>query len=120
VCRTLFGLSHRRTAVEAVGCYLAYLAAGLLLNVAVGQVMGLFVYDPGADYGLGIAVHVSGYNATAILRSRRLWASPVNVVLWLLSFVGAVYGGLALGLVFPVNLSTRPDGPAKRGTLTLA
>ena len=122
--RNVFGLSHRRTAVGAVVFYLAYLAVGLLLNVAVGRVWDLLVYDPvlniPAIYSTGIAVGVSLYTATVILGSRRLPASPANVVVGALVFPGAYFGGLAVGLVFPALLTTRPDGPAKRGTLTLA
>jgi hypothetical protein len=120
VFHTLFGLSHRRSAVEAVGLYFVLVVIGLLLDWAAGPAVGLLGYDPAPVSSAGLAAFVAVSTATTILRSRRLLASPANVVLWLLAFVGAVYGGLALGLIFPAILSTRPDGPAKRATLTLA
>jgi hypothetical protein len=124
VFRTLFGLAHRRTAVEAVVLYLAYLAVGLLLSGAGGQVLGLFDFDPVLNIpalsGPGVAVGVSVYTATAILRSRRLLSSPLNAAAAVFVLPVAYFGGLALGLVLPALLSTRPDGPAKRETLKLA
>ena len=110
--RRLTDFGHQRTVVEAIGFYLTYLILGILLGAVLGAVAGFVTGNVGFEGGLAIgatvAIGICPVLGFIILAAKGLLSHIGYVAVVVLSVVGAVIGGLLLGLVFVAFLTTRP------------
>jgi hypothetical protein len=109
----LSDFGHQRSLVQALGFYLAYLVAGIVLLALVGGMAGLLVSGVGFDSGLMIgtvgAIIMSPTLSLLVLRAKGQLGHIGFLLAALLSGVGAAFGGLILGLAFVAFLTTRPS-----------
>jgi hypothetical protein len=108
----LTDFGYRRTFVEAIGFYLAYLVTGMIFSGILGMVAGLvnasFGFDGGLTLGATVAIGICPVLVFMILRAKGLLGHLGFLLVGVLSVAGAIVGGLLLGLVFVAFLTTRP------------
>lgn len=112
--KRLTDLGYRRSTVEAIGFYLAYLLLTMLVSGILSAVVGVYLGDKVADaYQLGVkignltAIIVSMGITFLVLWKKRLLNNFGYILLALLAGVLAVFiGGLA-GLMPVAYLTTR-------------
>ena len=109
----LSDFGHQRSAVQALGFYLAYLLTGIIFLALLGAVAGMIVPGFGFEGGLTLgtigAVIISPVLALLVLRAKGLLGNIGFLVLALLSGGAAAVGGLILGLIVAAFLTTRPS-----------
>lgn len=109
--RRLTDFRYTRTAVEAIGFYLAYGIGGILAIAAVAGFAGTidpsFGFNEGLILGAILATVVSAVLSFFILRAKSLLGNPLYVTIAALSVVGSIVAGLILGLIFVAFLTTR-------------
>jgi hypothetical protein len=109
--RELMYFSYQRTALQAVGWYLAFLLLGAL---AAGTVSGIMAAATGTgSFTQGIragAIIIIPYHivlAVALLWTR--WRSVLNIVLAILAILISLFLGALGGLIPLAVLTTRPS-----------
>ena len=111
--KDLLKFEVKRTFVQAIGFYLFYFILGGLLAAIIS---GLVQFQSGADYqtqyniGLKIgsffAIIYCPMLSLIILIKKKLYTSPVAIVLFLLTFIGVFMMACLLGCIVPAILST--------------
>ena len=109
----LSDFGHQRSAVQAIGFYLAYLVAGIVFLAVLGGVAGAIIPGFGFDGGLTLgtigAVIISPVLSLLVMRAKGLLGHIGFLLLAVLSGGAAAIGGLILGLMFVAFLTTRPS-----------
>jgi len=109
--KNLTQFSYKRTPLQALGFYIAYLILIALVAGIMGAVIGLAIgsgdFETGFRFGNLIAiVSVIGLSFL-ILKSKNLMGNFALILVALLSGVLAYFGGGLLGLIPAAYLSTR-------------
>ncbi len=107
--KNLFDLSCKRTPLQAVGFYIAYLILLMAILVVLGIPIGLVLTAAGYEVdeirgkgmlmGAVVALFVCVGLSIAIIRKKRLFSSFLAILLLLFSFIVASFGGGLLGLI---------------------
>jgi len=110
--RHLFDFGYQRSALQAVGFYLAYVVMGILSGGVIGAVYALAF----GTSDLGPLVWIAGTFAVAfvglisflVLQAKGRLGHPGPLVVGVLSVPAAILGGVILGFLFTAFLTTRP------------
>ena len=108
--KQLSNLAYQRTAIEAVGFYIAYLLLCILLGGVGGGIAGLFADDPfqaGLVVGSIIGVVFCSTLALAVAIQKRVLNDFVSWILIVLAVLLAILLGGIGGLIPIAVLSTR-------------
>lgn len=114
----LFDLGHPRTAVQAVGFYIAYLVLLVLVAALIGGIAGMLIpnlssFAAGARVGAVVAIIACVIIALLILKRKKLLGNFGLILLAVLTGFLAMVGGGLLGLIVPAYLTTvKPHGHA--------
>jgi hypothetical protein len=116
--RELMNFSYQRTALQAVGWYLAFFFMGLLVGAIVGAIVGMGAasfaegVQRGARASLFFIIPYHILLALALLWSR--WKSVLNIFLALLAILLSVFLGALGGLIPLAVLTTRPRQKSRK------
>jgi len=109
---TEFG--YTRTALEAVGFYLAFLGLGVLLGALLGGLGGVFYNNDkytamalGLLAGYFVAVVLSVGVAIAVIHQKKLWGNFWYILLIPVTGIIALFFGAMGGLIPVAFLTTR-------------
>ena len=109
--RRLTDFSYQRTLVQAIGFYLVYLIAGIVVAAMLGALSGPLTGNAGFEGGMLVgtifAIVACPVLSFAILYKKGLLRHVGFVLVALLSVPGAAAGGLLLGLIIVAFLTTR-------------
>ena len=113
--KNIFNFSVRRPFLGAVIFYIFYMVlVALLCGVLSGLICAIFYTDAktfqegfsvGLFWGPRLAVILGGFVAICVLTVRRLWISPVALILFLVSLPLFFLGGTFVGML-PVAVLT--------------
>ena len=133
--RRLTDFGYQRTLGQAVGFYLVYFFAGIIVSGLISGAIAPFAGVSGFQEGLAFGAKVGGIFAVlltltlsfAILRAKGLLGHIGYLIVGLVGTASAVFLGMLLGLVFVAFLTTRPAstsmdaiaGPADEGVPAL-
>lgn len=110
--KQLTNLSHKRTLLQAVGFYVAYLLLTMVVAMGLAAVLGTATgnadsYAFGMRIGTVISMIMSLALSLAILHKKKLTNNFVFILLAFIAMVLANFGGGLLGLIIPTYLSTK-------------
>ena len=108
--KDLLKFEVNRTFVQAIGFYLFYVILAALICYIVGAVSAI-VLQLAKDFhyesvGIICAIIYCPMLSLIILIKKKLYTSPVAIVLFLLTFIGVLLMGCLLGCIVPAILST--------------
>lgn len=117
--RRLGEFGYQRSAVQAIGFYLVYFVAGIIVSGMLGGIFGVATGANGLEEGMQVglkvgtifAVFLTAVLSFAILRAKGQLKNVLYLLVGLLSVGAAWLGGLLFGLVFVAFLTTRPASP---------
>jgi hypothetical protein len=117
--RRLGEFGYQRGAVQAIGFYLVYFFAGIIVSGILGGIFGMATgangleegMQAGLKVGMIFAIFLSAVLSFAILRAKGQLRNVVYLLVGLLSVGAAWLGGLLFGLIFVAFLTTRPASP---------
>jgi hypothetical protein len=117
--RRLGDFGYQRSAVQAIGFYLVYFFAGIIVSSMLGGVFGIATGANGLEEGMQVglkvgmvfAIFLSAVLSFAILRAKGQLRNVLYLLVGLLSVGVAWLGGLLFGLLFVAFLTTRPVNP---------
>jgi len=108
---TKFG--YQRSPKEAIGFYIAYLAAIFLIGMILGAVGDLaipgFTLDAALRMGNALAIVISLGLSFLILKEKKLLGNLGYMLIGLLGGVIAIFLGGLGGFIFVAYLTTRPS-----------
>lgn len=110
--KNLFNFSYKRSLIEAIGFYIAYLVTIILGSAVLAALLGLVTGNENS-FGFGfrigniVAIITSLSLSFIILKNRNLFGNFFYTLLFLLSGLLAYLGGGILGLIPVSFLSTR-------------
>lgn len=117
----LTNFAYKRTALQAVGFYIAYFLLLLLIAGATGGFLALATGNVDQDLSIRIGVMISVI-ACAILsvriaqKKQMLHHFPALLSI-ILAIIGAMFGGALVGLVFVAYLTTKPVESTRKNTV---
>ncbi|MEM7647691.1 MAG: hypothetical protein AAF283_00825 [Cyanobacteria bacterium P01_A01_bin.70] len=110
--KQLSNLAYQRTAIEAVGFYIAYLLLCILLGAIGGGIAGIFAEDPfqaGLIIGSIVSVVFCAALALAVAMQKSVLSDFFAWILIVLAVLLAILIG-GIGGLLPISiLSTRPS-----------
>lgn len=117
--RRLGDFGFQRSAVQAIGFYLVYFFAGIIVSGVLGGVFGMATGAKGIDESMQVGLTVGMYFAIfftavlsfAILRAKGQLKNMLYLFVGLLSVAVGWLGGLLFGLMLVAFLTTRPINP---------
>ena len=117
--RRLGEFGYQRSAVQAIGFYLAYFFAGIIVSGVLGGIFGMATGANGFEEGMQVGLKVGTYFAIlltavlsfAVLRAKGQLRNVPHLLVGLLSVGAGWLGGLLFGLIFVAFLTTRPANP---------
>lgn len=117
--KNLMDFSYKRTTLEAIGFYFAFLFLTILIAGTVGAVLGMIVgvQKAGAVGGMGgycISIIFCTYLSFQIMREKNLFKSFGAIILFLLTILLSMLGGGLLGLI-PTTMLSSKDILKKQG-----
>lgn len=111
--KELMNFKYKRTGTQAFGFYIVFLIIGVLLAcVFSGLIQSNSSADLQTQYNIGmkigfyVALIYSSLLSLIIIIVKKLYTSPLAIVLFLLTIIGALIMSGVLGCVFPAILST--------------
>jgi hypothetical protein len=118
--RHLGEFRFQRSLVQAIGFYLVYFFAGIIVSGMLGAIAGLVSGANGFDDGMQVGLTVgtvfatifSGLLSFLILRAKGQFRNVLYLLVGLLSIGAGWLGGLLFGLIFVAFLTTRAADPA--------
>ena len=119
--KKLTDFAHKRTALEAIGFYLAYLVLGILLGVLFAVIFGILAgvtqekaYDTGVLTGSVVALVFSIGLPIMILQQKKQLNNFGYILLIALAGVLAVFAGCLAGLIPAAFLTTRTKKKSRK------
>ena len=117
--RRLGEFGYQRSAVQAIGFYLVYFFAGIIVSGMLGGIFGFATGANGLEEGMQVgmkvgtifAVFLTAVLSFAILRAKGQFRNVLYLFVGLLSVGAGWLGGLLFGLIFVAFLTTRPANP---------
>jgi len=112
VFKNLTDFAYKRTAIEALGFYLAYLVLIIVASIVGGSIMGLLgIIDTKTAFNLGtiLAIVASLTISFAIIKRKNHMDNFSYILLALLSGILALIGESILGLIPAAILTTRSE-----------
>ncbi|OGC05730.1 hypothetical protein A2526_05590 [candidate division WOR-1 bacterium RIFOXYD2_FULL_36_8] len=106
--KNLIDFGYKRSALQALGFYLAYFFLLLMIISLVGAVMGLFGYGfmEGLKMGALFAIVISILLSILIVTAKNL-LNFMYIFLIIVAGMLAFLGGALLGLIIPAYLTTK-------------
>lgn len=111
--KELMNFKYKRTGTQALGFYIVFFIICVLLG---GVISGLIQSNSSADFqtqynigikiGFYVALIYSSLLSLIIIIIKKLYTSPLAIILFLLTIIGALIMSGMLGCVFPAILST--------------
>lgn len=110
--KNLMDFSYKRTTLEAIGFYFAFLFLSILIAGVVGGILGMMVgvQKAGAIGRMGgyiVAIIFCTYLSFQIIREKNLFKNFGAIVLFLLTILLSLFGGGLLGLIPTTMLSSK-------------
>ncbi len=111
--KELMNFKYKRTGVQAIGFYIVFFIICVLLGGILSALLQInstadpkVIYENGLRIGSCTAIVYCATLSLTILVVKKLYKSALAIILFLLTFVGAILMGGLLGCIFPAILST--------------
>ena len=109
--RQLGNFGYKRSLVQSIGFYLAYLISGVIAIAALAfvaaLVTGMSSFEQGLQFGTVLGIALTAVLSFLVLKGKSLLRHVGYLVVGLLSVASAAAGGLLLSLIFVAFLTTR-------------
>jgi len=117
----LTNFAYKRTALQAVGFYIAYFLLLLLIAGATGGFLALVTGNVDQELSVRIGVMISAIACAvlslAIAQKKHTLHHFTTILAIILAIIGAMFGGALVGLVFVAYLTTKPIEQASRNAI---
>ncbi|OGC05723.1 hypothetical protein A2526_05555 [candidate division WOR-1 bacterium RIFOXYD2_FULL_36_8] len=106
--KNLTDFGYKRSALQALGFYLAYLLLTIMIGFLAGGIMGMFGYGfmDGLKVGTLSAIVISTLLSIFTVKAKNL-LNFTNILFIIATGILAFFGGAFLGLILPAYLTTK-------------
>lgn len=117
----LGNFGYKRTALQAVGFYIAYLVftiiTAALASMVLGGVTGNNDFEFGKKVGIVVAIVMTLIFSFLILQAKKMTNNYMYLLLAVVAGILSFVGGGLLGLIIPAYLTTQggASSPKKKG-----